>query len=284
MIINQVIRKIKRKLKSFLPAYRPDFMILGAQKAGTSSLHYYLSQQPSLSGSFPKEVGYFNQDYYFEKKLEDYEKHFRGWGDKKYFESTPEYFYTPDTHKIIHDLYPDLNFIVLLRDPIKRAYSSWNMYKDIFEKNQVNDLIKSIPPRKGNLLYKELYEGREAFPSFRECIDIELDLIKSGKGYEPSFLRRGLYLDQLNDYWNSFGKDKILILGFNDFVKDTENTLKKVTGFLGVPDVKWSDLKKEPLNARSYTEPIKESDKEFLEEFYRQPNKELFETIGHINW
>ncbi len=279
-----ILRKVKTRLRFFLPTHRPDFIILGAQKAGTTSLHYYLDQHPDMSGSYPKEVNFFNRDFYFGKNSENYEKHFRGLGTMKYFESTPEYLYTPDTNKVMHDLYPDLKLIVLLRDPVKRAYSAWNMYKDFLDKNQVDVMIKSEPCRDGNLLYKKLYEGREVFPSFRECIDIELDMIKSGEGFEPALLRRGLYLDQLNNYWNIFGKEKILILGFNDLVKDTDNTLKKITNFLGIQDIGWSFLEKEPRNIRSYSEPILESDKKILEDFYRQSNEELFNAIGHINW
>ena len=67
------------------------------------------------------------------------------------------------------------------------------MYKDFFEKNRVDTMIKSLPHREGDLLYMKLYEGREKFPSFRECINIELELIKSCNGFEPAILRRKNY-------------------------------------------------------------------------------------------
>lgn len=56
----------------------PDFMIIGAQKAGTTSLHRYLQQHPQLVGSRPKEVNYFNRDIYLNKSIQDYKKNFRG--------------------------------------------------------------------------------------------------------------------------------------------------------------------------------------------------------------
>ncbi len=278
------LEKIKTTFRDFQPVHRPNFIIIGAQKAGTTTLHYYLNQHPDISGSVPKEIHFFNRDFYFGKSVESYEKHFRGWRAKKYFEATPAYLYIPDTYKVMHDLYPDLKLIAILRDPVKRAYSAWSMYKYMFDNKRTDEMIKSKPCRNGDLLYKKLYEGREVFPSCRECIDIELGLIKSGEGFEPAILRRGLYIDQLNHYWNSFGKEKILILGFNDLVKDTKNTLKKITDFLEIKDAGWSFLQKEPRNTRSYSESILESDKKFLEDFYRQPNKELFDTVGHINW
>ena len=283
-MLYNISKKLKTRFRFFMPVHRPDFIIIGAQKAGTTSLHYYLDQHPGMSGSYPKEVGFFDQDYYFGKKLKSYEKHFRGWGAMKYFESTPDYLYTPETSKVMYDSYPDLKLIVMLRDPVKRAYSAWNMYRDFLDKNLVNRLLNSRPHREGNLLHKKFYEGREVFPSFRECIDIEIDMIKSGEGFEPSLLRRGLYLEQLNNYWKFFGKEKILILGFNDLVKDSDNTLKKITDFLGVKDIGWSFLKAEPRNMRSYSAPILESDKKILDDFYRQPNKELLDAIGFINW
>ena len=276
--------KLSKIIKNLQPVHRPDFIIIGTQKAGTSSLHFYLDQHPQLSGSFPKELHYFNRDIHFNKSLSSYEEHFRGWDQNKYFESTPAYFYIPGACEAIQHAYPDMKVIVVLRDPIKRAYSAWNMYKDFFEKDQVEDVIKSKQRREGDLLYTKFYEGRDKFPSFRECIEIELDLIKSNESFEPALLRRGLYLEQLNRYWKNFGKDNVLILGFSDLVKDTEKTLKKVTDFLGVEDLGWSFLNTEPHNVRSYSEPITQNDKQLLESFYHQPNKELFEAIGPINW
>ena len=276
--------KLKKVIKNLQPLHRPDFIIVGAQKAGTSSLHFYLDQHPQLSGSDPKELHYFSRDIHFNKSLSSYEKHFRGWDHNKYFESTPTYLYTPGACKAIQHAYPNIKVIVVLRDPIKRAYSAWNMYKDFFEKDQVEDVIKSKQRREGDLLYTKFYEGRDQFPSFRECIEIELDLIKSNKSFEPALLRRGLYLEQLNHYWKNFGKSNVLILGFTDLVKDTENTLKKTTDFLGVEDLGWSFLNTEPRNTRNYSEPITESDKQLLEDFYTKPNRELFEAIEHINW
>ncbi len=279
------LRKAKAQLRKILqPVHQPNFMIIGTQKAGTTSLHFYLNQHPQLSGSSPKELHYFSRDPHVRESLKNYEKHFRGWGKKKYFESTPTYLYTPGTCRAIQKAYPDLKLIVILREPVKRAYSAWNMYKDIFEKGRVEEAIKSKPRREGNLLYTKFYENRDTFPSFRECIDIELDLIRSGESFEPALLRRGLYLEQLNRYWDNFGKENVLILGFNDLVKDTENTLKKITDFLGVEDLGWSFLNTEPRNARSYSEPITQNDKQLLESFYHQSNKELFEAIEPINW
>ena len=276
--------KLKKIIKNLQPVHRPDFIIIGTQKAGTSSLHFYLDQHPQLSGSDPKELHYFNRDIHFNKSLSSYEEHFRGWEQNKYFESTPAYLYIPGACEAIQHAYPDIKVIVVLRDPVKRAYSAWNMYKDFFEKDRVEDIIKLKERREGDLLYTKFYEGRDQFPSFRECIKIELDLIQSNESFEPALLRRGLYLEQLNRYWKNFGKDNVLILGFNDLVNDTENTLKKVTDFLGVEDLGWSFLNTEPRNTRNYSEPITEGDKQLLEDFYRQPNQELFEAIGPINW
>ncbi len=282
--LNDVKVKFKKSIKYLQPSHQPNFIIIGSQKAGTSSLHYYLDQHPQMSGSHPKELHYFSRDIHFGKSLKNYEKHFQGWSKKKYFESTPTYLYTPGACEAIQYAYPDLKLIVVLRDPIKRAYSAWNMYKHFFEKGQVENAIKAKPRREGNLLYKKLYADRDIFPSFRECIDIELDLIKSKEGFEPALLRRGLYLEQLNHYWSNFGEDNVLVLGFNDLVKNTESTLKEITNFLDVEDIGWSFLNTEPCNIRSYSEPITEDDKQFLENFYLQPNEELFKVIGHINW
>ena len=91
-----------------------------------------------------------------------------------------------------------------MRDPARRAYSAWNHYKLLFDGGQYGTSVGQGERRHGNLLYARFFEGRQSFPSFRECIDIELEMMERGEGFEPALLRRGLYLAQLKTYWRFF--------------------------------------------------------------------------------
>lgn len=273
---------LKKVIRRGLPKNDPTFMIIGSQQCGTSSLHYYLNQHTHLVGSFPKEIHFFDRDIHFGKALKEYREHFRGRRDRVHFESSPSYIYSPQTAGNIYETYPEIKLIVTFRDPVKRAYSAWNHYRQIFEMDK--HTFQNRRRREGNILYDKFFKGRRQFPCFRECIDIELDLIKRGDGFEPALLRRGLYLQQLENYWQYFDEAQILVLGFKDLVNDTINTLERVTDFIGAEPYEWSKLNPEPKNVRAYKSQMDESDKAFLTDFYADPNRQLFEKIGSINW
>jgi hypothetical protein len=277
-------RKLKNKAKQALRPHNPSFIIIGAQKSGTSSLHHYLNQHPDLVGSKPKEIHFFNREIYFQKDIHWYKNHFKSvYPNKTYFESTPAYLYQPDTAKLIKKYYPDIKLIAILRDPVKRAYSAWNHYRDIFDNNIMEKAIKNKNRRSNNLLYEKFFKERTEFPSFEECINIELELMQSDI-YEPALLRRGLYIDQIKQYWNYFGKNNVLTLGFMDFVDNFEYTMSHIARFIDIKDIDWNNLDRTPKNTRQYKEPINNETKNYLEDFYSIPNQRLFSEIGHIRW
>lgn len=283
-IKNAIGKAEVKSRKLFFLGNEPNFLILGAQKAGTSSLHYYLAQHPMLSGGIKKELGYFHRDIFFGKSFSEYKSDLSGPKHKIYFEATPEYLSHPGAAKNIHEKLPNAKLIILLRDPITRAYSAWNHYKQHFETGQYVKTIKNKPRLDGNLLFEKIFCGREEFPTFRECIDIEFDLIAEQQGFEPAILRRGLYLEQIEEYWQFFDANQILILGFKDFIENTNQKLNEICRFIGVDEIDWSTVDREPRNTRQYVQKIKAEDQMILERFYAEPNRKLFERIGEVNW
>jgi hypothetical protein len=284
-----------RALNPFLPKNSPSFLVIGAQKSGTSSLHYLLSQHPSFSaGLGGKELRYFSVKCLYGKSYDWYKSKFRGPPDRIYFESTPEYLYYPGCCERIWDFSAGaMKIVVILRDPVERAFSAYNHYRVSFShpgvhsKRRRRSRENSAHGVQGDMLYELLFSGRSAFPSFEECIDVELKLMKDGDGlpcpYEPSILRRGLYARQLEEYSARFGKN-LLIIGFRDFVDSTEETLDKVVQFVGGENAGWSFLKKELKNAKPYSAPLLPKQRDFLEGFYREPNRIFRERYGDLNW
>src|SRR5699024_1535416 len=110
----------------------PNFMIIGAAKSGTTSLFQYLAQHPSIVPSAKKEIKYFGMSNQI-KGLRWYLNHFPKKNkvkNKLTFEATPTYLYrAKQSPKQIVKVFPDIKFIALLRDPMKRAFSHWTWYQ-----------------------------------------------------------------------------------------------------------------------------------------------------------
>jgi hypothetical protein len=272
----------------FLPCNDPGFMIIGAQRCGTSTLHYYLNHHPSLAGSIPKEVHYYDIWMNHGYTLEWYRSHFKAlkklWNrNVLFYESSPNYIYIETVAQMLAKSYPRLKMIVLVRNPVERAYSAWNMYANIFRQGALDKLRIPFTPGCENPIYKYLCDGRDQFPSFREAIDIELELIREGREDEPSILRRGLYIDQIDNYLKYFDRSQILIVGFRELTDQASLALNKIADFLGISPFKGTYDR--IRNGRRYGRPLSEDDKKFLEEFYGDSNRKLFNFLGYKpNW
>lgn len=280
------IRKVLKLLSSkLLTGHDPSFMIIGAQKAGTTSLHYYLDQHPKLAGSYPKELNYFSRDIFLGKDLNWYRQHFTSLTkpDALFFESTPKYMNLESVAQQIATAYPNMKLIMILREPIARAYSGWNMYRS-YSAKQVARKTADSTGHSVNRVYQYLFDKRTTFPSFREVVDLEFDFISRGSEDGPFILRKGLYADQIKMYYRYFDPGQILILGFHDLVNNPQETCNRVLEFLGVAGPP-CNFNPEPKNKRDYSDKIADDDKRVLEEFYREPNRQLKELLGmDLNW
>jgi hypothetical protein len=285
--IKSAIRKstIYIKKRTF-KKHPPHFIIAGAQKSGTSSLYYYLAQHPNLLASTPKEVRYFDRDDNFRKGKKWYHRSFininRDKKDFLCFEATPEYLYRSSAAQRIHQEYPNLKIIIILRNPVKRAYSAWNMYKHFLE-------VKRIPQayayKKENNLVTEFFKAKE-FPSFENAVDAEMIKIETKSQLEePGLLRRGTYLPQIKRYHDLFGKDKVLVLGVGDLKQNRKEVLNRILKFLNLEESDWDFLQDEKINIGKYFDKMSKETEERLNKFYEPHNTALFEYLGiKLNW
>lgn len=195
-----------------------DFMIIGAQKAGTTALSHFLSQHPGVAMAQGKEVHLFDaQDYAIDWTVDEinqrYAAHFKGvdpavlWG-----EATPIYLYRPEIIPELKRYNPALKLIVLLRDPVERAISHYEM-----ERSRSNE---DLP------LWRALW-----------CESKRLAAEEGRLGHAHrchSYVDRGHYATQLDCVRHHFSDQQILILE-NDALKNQHTeTLKKVCDFLAV--------------------------------------------------
>lgn len=231
----------------------PDFLIIGAQKGGTSSLFYYLKFHPQIKRPIKKEIHFFN--IYFDKGIDWYKAHFP-LKSKKYItgEASPDYIFHPDSPKRIKKLNPNTKIIVLLRNPIERAYSAYQMNKRM-----------GIDPR----------------PTFKEAIKYELehkDEFAHTYNYEKHnyfYLERGKYASQLNPWLDYFDKDHILVIESESFFKEPSKELKKVYQFLSIESSLPSHYK--AMNVGKYP-PLSKEVYKSLKDYFKNDISLLKET------
>lgn len=190
---------------------QPNFIICGAQKAGTTSLFHYMNPHPEIYMPAKKELHFF--DNYVPEEINQYKQNFNFESDaiKVSGEATPIYMYLESTPKHIYENFPDVKLIFILRNPVDRAYSHyWHVIK----------------------------MGHE-YLSFEKAIEKEEERLNTGdvnsKRYF-SYKDRGKYVKQLRRFEEYFPKDQILILLQDDLKKHPNEVLKQVYSFLGVDE------------------------------------------------
>jgi hypothetical protein len=243
---------------------KPDFLIIGAQKAGTSSLFHYLSQHPDIDLPSEKELHFF--DIQYENGIEWYSNLF----PKKRFlsrkitgEASPYYLFHPLAAERVHAHYSNIKLIVLLRNPIDRAYSHFQM-----ERN------RGIEPEPHFIRAVELENERIA----NEEKQIKCGKINSSDNFRNySYVRRGLYGKQIALWLQYFLPRQILFIKSEDFFSNTNIHLERIQNFLGVSYVPLTDTR--IINANIYPS-LTDSERQKMEGYFREDGQLLRQLIG----
>lgn len=247
----------------------PTFIVAGAQKGGTTTLHNMLGQHPQIHVSRPKEVHYFDRHYrngldWYSAAFQPTSEH-RAWG-----EATPVYMYEPlARRRMCRDL-PDVRLVIILRDPVARAYSNYWMNRT---------------------------KGVEDVQTFEEAIDLEAQRRAAGSrrvAARFAYLDRGLYADQLEALETAHGRDLIHPLLLSDLTTDPTSTLSEIFSFLEVDVDVAAQIplmhaksfrkgknqgKRKPKSASSYPPMLPATD-EKLRKHFAEPNKRLSAWLG----
>ena len=277
-------------LKSFLRALIPkqnfkvNIFIIGAQKSGTSALHSYMLNHREIIGGKVKEINYFNHKEKYAKGDNWYHNQFVKplfYKPKKYFiDSTPQYITDENVAEMIFQYNPNAHIIVLLRNPVERAYSAWNMYKQFSEFTDVNR--KKLADRHASLQNRKLFYNfitTNPFPSFEDFAEKELKNIDT----YPRILKKGIYVEQLIPYYKLFPKNKITIIESKDFKQNKLEYLNLIFDKLELSNIQ--DLTLEDVHKREYVSKMKLETKNKLIEFYKPYNEKLSELTGlKFNW
>jgi Sulfotransferase family len=199
----------------------PNFFIVGAPRAATTSLYAYLKVVSGIYLPDLKEPHYFAS-----KRLPDrlfginlavirsksqYLNLFNDVKNEKAIgDASTSYLYDPDTPKLIHDSTPRARIIMILRDPIERAFSHYLMH---------------------------LRDGSETNLSFYDALKNDYDKeTKVELGFSHLYIGYGLYSEQVKRYLDIFGREQVKVIIFEEFVKDIKDTVRDVLRFLSIDD------------------------------------------------
>ncbi len=218
----------------------PTFLIVGAVKAGTTSLHEYLQLHPEVYMSPIKETNFFSDgDMLFDDFNVDYKQdvsinvdkylsgamdtkihiaHVRTWeqyqklfrnskNEKAIGEVSNSYLFLPSTPMAIKNKLPEVKIVMILRDPVERLYSQFLMNLKL-GKIKEKDLLKEI--------------------------ESDQQKLKKGWGVSHLYLEVGNYYEQVKRYYEQFPAEQIKMILFDDFKKDAKATMKDLFQFLGV--------------------------------------------------
>ncbi|MGM0441271.1 MAG: sulfotransferase domain-containing protein [Elusimicrobiota bacterium] len=268
-----------KRLRDIVTAYKraiPGFIIIGAQKSGTTSLYSYLGQHPDFIPSYKKEVHYF--DTYYHRGFLWYKSHFpykkQLNNDKITGEASPSYICHPRTPQRIYEKIPDVKLIVLLRNPVDRAISSY-MHQKRAGREQLS-VMKAFEK-----------EEERTKNSFKKLQENSGNVKKSSKQYRRyTYLERGKYIKQLKKYFKYFSREQIYIKCAEHFFADPRKTVREVFTFLGI-DPGFTPENMDPINVTNYEKypDINDQVYDFLEDYYRSYNQELFKYLRvHYPW
>jgi Sulfotransferase domain len=245
----------------------PDFLIIGAQKAGTTALYAYLRRHPQITGPSWKEVSFFDRHYTRGEAW--YRGNFpnalrtRGLVG----EASPSYLFHPLAPERVAALVPEAKLIALVRNPVDRAFSQYQ---------------------------HEVALGREPL-SFEDALEAEGERLSgevermladpayfSRPWWDYTYRGRGRYAEQLERWLAVFPREQLLVVPSEDLLAEPEQTHARVLEFLGAPPHR---LDAYPRVFERQYEAMRPETRERLAAEFAEPNRQLYELLGrNLGW
>lgn len=209
---------------------KPNFIIIGAMKAATTSLYTYLKQHPNVFMTHIKEPMFFNninQKNNFvlkgrkNKKISTFKEYYSLFNsvrnEKAIGEASPAYIHNDKCATLINQYLPNIKIIAILRQPVRRAYSNYLHAKR---------------------------SDREPIDNFEAALNAEEIRITNNWSPLYHYKAKGFYYNQLKRYYDLFPKNQIKIILFKDIIANPEKITKEVFDFLGVDNTFIPDTSK----------------------------------------
>jgi len=242
----------------------PDFVIIGGQRCGTTSLFDSLSQHHAIEPSLNKEVHYF--DLFSERGVDWYRAHFpveSKMSGRVAFEATPNYLAVADAPRLMHSVMPDVKLIVLLRNPVERTHSSWKLRT--FEGSEHRSFEQAVEDEMAGVTMT--YEGLD--DDARQ---------KVARAMRWAYVEKSRYVDHLVRWREYFDLDQCLILESETLFANPEEGLSIIEAFLGIDHDPAVTLPRTNFTASSAIDP---SFRQYLSEYFA-PHNERLEKLARI--
>jgi len=246
----------------------PGFLVIGAQKAGTTALYAYLRRHPAITGPSWKEVSFFDRHYARGEAWYrgNFPNTFRSRGNLV-GEASPSYLFHPLAPERVRRLVPGAKLIALVRNPVDRAYSHYQ---------------------------HEVALGREPL-SFEDALAAEDERLRgeeermvgdpayfSQAWWNYTYRARGLYADQLERWLAVFPREQLLVVPSDDLSADPGAAYARVLEFLGAAPHRLGSYPR--VFERQY-EPMAPETRTRLATEFAEPNRRLYELLGrNLAW
>jgi hypothetical protein len=246
----------------------PDFLVIGAQRAGSTSLFAQLCAHPGVAAPSHKEIHYFDLQSF--RSLRWYRSHFppaaaaRG---RLTGEASPYYLFHPAVPARVAAALPGVRLVALLRDPVARAYSQYQLsVRDGHEQLGFEEALRAEADR---------LAGEEA----RLLAD---RAYRANAHRHQSYASRGLYAEQLRRWQEHVEPERLLVVASEELFADPQREAAAVLEFLGLDRAAVPPL---PVrNQRPYP-PMSEAARTLLEARFEEPNRELYGLLGRdLGW
>jgi hypothetical protein len=280
-----LFKKIARAIAARGPRQSalPGALIIGAQKCGTTALAAYLAQHPRLMLSKEKELDFFGSDLRYAFGLSWYRDQWDSNRDRRAirFEASPQYMFVPRAAMRIRQCLPGVRLIALVRDPVERAYSAWQMYRrqlsaDMFFYRKLSSL------RYADQGASWVLRSKEELDDFGLAVQRELMCLGHGLTMECSVVELGLYGPQLQAYLARFPREQLLVLDAAELRCNRTATLNRVLGHLDLPPWNWANADLSEAFVGGWTGDIPPHAAQSLRAYYAASNRLLDGVIDPL--
>lgn len=235
---------------------RLDFIVAGAQKSGTTALHYFLKKHPRIALPDRGEMHFFDDEEIFSRPV-DYEllhRHFRPVAKSVIAgEVTPSYLYWEPAMERIWNYNPQIKLIILLRNPIDRAFAHWNMQR--FKDREPLDFIDALKEEPRRIVQPLAIESRRF-----------------------AYVDRGFYSGQLERVFKFFPREQVKIVKFEDFRDRKQETLDGIFDFIGVKRLR--RVREKDRNVVPYGRAMRPDERKYLSGVFSAEIARLEQMLG----
>ena len=251
MYISPMFRTRRRKIE------RLDFILAGAQKSGTTALHYFLSKHPDICMGDEQEIHFFDNDALFVSEAVDYEqlhKHYPPLRPSMIAgDCTPSYLYHETAAERISKYNPKMKFLILLRNPVDRAFAHWNMQR--FRRREPLDFFDAVREEETRIAGAPPTEARRF-----------------------AYVERGFYGSQLERLFKFFPREQVKAVKFEAFKASQREVLASIFSFLGCKPLR--SLRNKDRNIVPYERAMNWEERVFLYNLFADDIAKVEQLLG----